>query len=601
MKRPATGRQAPAVFPWSGRALRPSAPRVLHYLLGLMVHTRRQHARSRTPRRTWGHRLSWVFVAVSLAASVARAEPTAVSTPGATQRAAPERALEVVDRGIFSDLDARLGLVLPAQLDPGRVSALYDVERKLLVLYEDAWPIKVYPVRGGAAAELDLGSQRIGLRAGDHAELRGLLGPHNVRTLAAHTEPPPGDTDGDGIPDPLDVLIGAHKAALNGDRYDARYERIAYPLGDVPRDIGVCTDVVIRAFRNAGFDLQQAVHEDILRAPKAYPDVERANANIDHRRVRTLLPYFQRHFEAHAATPSPSDPYRPGDVVFMDTFPARSGAEHVGIVSDRLNAAGAPLIINNWTEGTVTALMDLLASVPVSHRFRMPPRVLVPSPIPAHVSQLVVVLSDGFASWRARLQRYERAPGEAFRRVGPALDAVIGRAGYGWGNGLHGRGAPAGRQGPLKREGDLRSPAGVFDLGTVYGYSSLPGALRLPYRQASAELRCVDDPQSPFYNQIVSIADVGERWRSAEHMRRADTLYELALVIQHNDAPVTPGAGSCIFAHVWAGSDVPVSGCTALDERDLRRLLEWLEPTKAAWVALPEAEYRALRAAWRLP
>jgi D-alanyl-D-alanine dipeptidase len=185
--------------------------------------------------------------------------------------------------------------------------------------------------------------------------------------------------------------------------------------------------------------------------------------------------------------------------------------------------------------------------------------------------------------------------------VGTALPAVLGAAGYGWGAGLHGRGAPPGRQGPLKREGDLRSPAGVFRVGTVHGYAATMPGLRLPYRQATADARCVDDPSSAYYNQIVSIAETGERWRSAEIMLRHDDLYELALDIEHNRSPIRPGSGSCIFAHVWAGREVPVSGCTALSKADLRGLLEWLKPESAAWVALPEAEYVALRATWGLP
>ena len=518
-----------------------------------------------------------------------------------SERAAPEQKLGVNDRGIFSDLDARLQLALPAHLDPSRVHALYDATRRVLVLYEGAWPIKAYPVRENAGSVLELGSQRMGLRAGDHAELSPLLSASNVHVLATNAEPPPGDRDGDGIPDPLDVLLGAHKTALNADRYDGRYERIDYPLGDVPRSIGVCTDVVIRALRNAGIDLQQAVHEDIQKAPKAFPGVSRPNPNIDHRRVKSLLPYLQRHFEAHSGEPNESDPYRPGDIVFMDTFPNRSGPEHVGIISDQHNTAGLALVINNWTDGTVTSAMDLLGMVPVTHRFRVPPPARRAGPIPASVSQLVVILSDNFTDWHARVQRYERRPGEPFRRVGAALSAVLGGAGYGWGNGLHGRGAPAGRQGPIKHEGDLRSPAGVFGLGTVHGYAASPGQLGLPYRQATLDQRCVDDPASRYYNQVVSMTETGERWRSAEIMRRDDALYELALDIEHNRSPVHPGDGSCIFAHVWAGSDVPVSGCTALAKSDLRTLLEWLKPEGAAWVALPEPEYRALASEWGLP
>jgi uncharacterized protein YijF (DUF1287 family) len=563
------------------------------------------------------------------------AEPERPALPAAEarRRAAPEMALGVQDRGIFSDLDARVQLALPAELDRSRLYARLDGAHQLLVLSDGDWPIKVYPSSEASGSVLELGAHRLRLRPGDHAELGPLLDASRVRSTALEASradeamptneaPPHPDTDGDGIPDPLDVLLGARKTALNADRYDGRYERIAYPLGDVPRDIGVCTDVVIRALRNAGIDLQRAVHEDIVRAPRAYPSVSRPNTSIDHRRVKSLLPYFERHFEAHSAAPTASDPYRPGDVVFMDTFPDRSGVEHVGIVSDRRNDRGAPLIINNWTDGTVTTDMDLLAwGVPVTHRFRVLPRAsdagasaasapsgaLAPAPpraagpIPADVTELVVVLSVGFGDWKARAQRYEREPGGPFRRVGTPLPAVLGGAGYGWGDGLHGRGAPPGRKGPVKSEGDRRSPAGVFSLGRVYGYAATAPALRLPYRQATADTRCVDDPGSPFYNQIVSIAETGERWQSAELMRRHDDLYELALEIAHNRAPVSAGGGSCIFAHVWAGPDVAVTGCTGFSKPDLRRLLEWLKPRSAAWVALPKDEYLALRTAWGLP
>ena len=68
----------------------------------------------------------------------------------------------------------------------------------------------------------------------------------------------------------------------------------------------------------------------------------------------------------------PDDPLRPGDVILMDTFPSRPGPDHIGILSDRVDDQGLPLVINNWTDGTVTAEMDLLTFVPVMYRFRLP-------------------------------------------------------------------------------------------------------------------------------------------------------------------------------------------------------------------------------------
>ncbi len=533
-----------------------------------------------------------LLLALLLCASTAAAQPR-------------ESSLGVRDVGVFSDLDPRVGLTLRPQLDPLQLRAAVDRARRLLVLYDGAFPIKAYPLTG--PSELRVGQVALALREGDAAELRPLLRADRVFVFESAVELPPGDADGDGLPDPLDVLIGAHKTALNADRYDGRYLTIDYPGGDVPRSIGVCTDVIVRSLRNAGYDLQRLVHEDILRARSAYPMIAKPNASIDHRRVKSLLPYFKRKLnERSAALADPRDPLRPGDVIFMDTFPDRPGSEHVGILADSTNGAGQPLVINNWTDGTVTKPMDLLSFVPVTHRFRLPERIASAGPISALHTQLVTVVSKSWPAPRAVMKRYTRAPGRQWRQVGSASSVVLGHAGYGWGDGLHGAGAPSGLSGPsgspVKREGDGRSPAGVFTLGTVYGYAKGEPAVSLPYRESTAALRCVDDASSPYYNQIVP-EPKGERpsWRSAEQMRRTDDLYELAGVIEHNTNPVTPGHGSCIFLHVWQDANTPVTGCTALSKARLRELVSWLEPNAAVLVALPEREYRALQRSWGLP
>ena len=221
-----------------------------------------------------------------------------------------------------------------------------------------------------AAGTLHVGAFDLKLRPGDRDELAPVLSAKHIREgTAAH------DRDGDGVPDPLDVLIGAKKTVLNADAYTEGYFGMKYPMGDVERAISVCTDVIVRAVRNAGIDIQRELHEDIRRARAAYPMVKGwGDPSIDQRRVGTLLPYFKRHWEAHSkAIDDKSDPLRPGDVVFMDTFPKRDGPDHIGIVSDTLDPEGLPMIINNWTNGTVTTEMDLLTFVPVMYRFRLPP------------------------------------------------------------------------------------------------------------------------------------------------------------------------------------------------------------------------------------
>jgi hypothetical protein len=316
---------------------------------------------------------SGILCALISASCTARgeAQPAPTAPPAAPrQLVAPHEAcLGVDDRGVFSDLDPQVQLELPQGLSPDRVTAQLDRTHGVLVVSIDGFPRKAYPL--GGAATLDLGGTTLALRPGDRAELLPLL-----RTVtegvAQH------DRDHDGIPDPLDVLIGAKKLVVNADRYTAaaeEYISMSYPGGDVPRTIGVCTDVIVRAVRNAGMDLQRELHEDISLARAAYPMVKgTGDPSIDQRRVATLLPYFKRHWETHSPrVDDPADPPRPGDVIFMDTFPDRPGPDHMGILSDRVDAGGLPLVINNWTDGTVTAEMDLMTFVPVLYRFRLPP------------------------------------------------------------------------------------------------------------------------------------------------------------------------------------------------------------------------------------
>lgn len=133
--------------------------------------------------------------------------------------------------------------------------------------------------------------------------------------------------------------------------YDPAYVQLAYPGGDVPMDRGVCTDVVIRALRRLGLDLQKAVHEDMAANFAAYPKnwgLKRPDKNIDHRRVPNLRTYFTRQGWALPVTNNPQD-YLPGDLVTCNVAPA---LPHIFIVSDVKTPSGAPLIIHNIGSGT---------------------------------------------------------------------------------------------------------------------------------------------------------------------------------------------------------------------------------------------------------
>ena len=222
------------------------------------------------------------------------------------------------------------------------------------------------------------------------------------------------------------------------------------------------------------------------------------------------------------------------------------------------------------------------------------------SPVPAASRQMVLSVSAGWDETRAILQPHERpAPGMPWVPVGAPIEASLGRTGLAWGRGLH----PAGLPGPEKREGDGKSPAGVFDLRLVTGYAKVPPAgTRMPYREATATLRCVDDARSSHYNQLADEAKTKKDWSSAEDMRRQDDLYRLVVWVGHNDAPVAPGGGSCIFLHLRSGPDATTAGCTAFEPEPMERLLRWLDPAaRPVLVQLPEAEHRARAAEWGLP
>ncbi len=226
--------------------------------------------------------------------------------------------------------------------------------------------------------------------------------------------------------------------------------------------------------------------------------------------------------------------------------------------------------------------------------------VLAASPVPGESRQLLLSVSETWDAPAARVQLYERASAEApWRPAGEPLSASLGRSGLGWGRGLH----AAQADGPQKREGDGRSPAGVFDLRLLLGYGATPpGGTRLPYRQSTPALRCVDDPASRHYNALAEDPGASRDWRSAEEMRRQDDLYRLVIWVGHNDAPVEPGAGSCIFLHLRAAASDTTSGCTAFDTAPFVALVPRLDPAlRPVLVQLPEPELRRLRPGWSLP
>jgi L,D-peptidoglycan transpeptidase YkuD (ErfK/YbiS/YcfS/YnhG family) len=221
--------------------------------------------------------------------------------------------------------------------------------------------------------------------------------------------------------------------------------------------------------------------------------------------------------------------------------------------------------------------------------------------VPDETRDLVLVVTPDWTATTAVVSHWRRRAG-GWIAVDAPWRAVLGYAGSGWGRGLHGDGAPVGYAGPSKREGDGRSPAGMFAIGPSFGYAdAAPVGMRGHYTAVTATWRCIDDPHSHYYGQIVDQVGVSADWSSAEDLRRDDELYRRVVEIRHNPDH-SPDRGSCIFLHVWSGPDSTTIGCTAMALPDLERLMSSLDPAaRPVLVLLPAAALRTLAPVWNVP
>ena len=219
----------------------------------------------------------------------------------------------------------------------------------------------------------------------------------------------------------------------------------------------------------------------------------------------------------------------------------------------------------------------------------------------ARSRQLVIVAAESEEGIHAKVSLFERAP-RGWRPVVKDLPAVIGNKGIALGDGLAFE-LPANGL-PKKHEGDLKSPAGVFEIGGAYGYAPKAPGFKLSYTQLTEAFEGVDDPASKFYNRIVDtsrMAPAERDWHSHETMRLKDDEYKWLAVIRHNDAN-KPGEGSLIFLHVWRDAEHGTAGCTAMAEPNLLKVLRWLDPAKHPLVVqLPASSVPAFWNAWSRP
>jgi uncharacterized protein YijF (DUF1287 family) len=144
------------------------------------------------------------------------------------------------------------------------------------------------------------------------------------------------DLDNDGIDDYTDILEGAKKEAKNRSKYKSAYYSGGYP----PENEGVCTDVIWRALKNAGYNLKELVDKDIKENIKLYTAIDKIDSNIDFRRVRNLKVYFDNNYNILTNDPYDISKWMPGDIVIF-------GTTHIAVISDRRNKDGVSYIIHN--------------------------------------------------------------------------------------------------------------------------------------------------------------------------------------------------------------------------------------------------------------
>ena len=165
----------------------------------------------------------------------------------------------------------------------------------------------------------------------------------------------------------IEVAISLEDTSV---RYDGSYRKIGYPLGDVPADVGVCSDVIIRAYRGIDIDLQQLVHEDMKKNFSVYPKIwglSRTDRNIDHRRVLNLRAFFKRHGKSLSISDNPND-YKPGNLVTWN-LKSNGSLPHIGIVTNLYsNNKKRPIIMHNMGRGQV--LEDMLFDYEITGHYR---------------------------------------------------------------------------------------------------------------------------------------------------------------------------------------------------------------------------------------
>lgn len=206
-----------------------------------------------------------------------------------------------------------------------------------------------------------------------------------------------------------------------------------------------------------------------------------------------------------------------------------------------------------------------------------------------HCGQFVIISTPNWNAVKGKLQRYRYNPiKHDWQQVGKTVPVVVGKNGLAWGM-LQ---PMPYRNIPNKHEGDGRTPAGIFEIGSAFGFGKRPNSIKLPYITLSNASICVDDEKSRYYNQLFDYTkSIKPDWHSCEQMRQVSE-YHFGCIISYNTTRRIAGNGSCIFLHVWKKPNHGTAGCIAMAETDLKQLLAWLNPTQKPLIIVLPVSYQ---------
>lgn len=212
--------------------------------------------------------------------------------------------------------------------------------------------------------------------------------------------------------------------------------------------------------------------------------------------------------------------------------------------------------------------------------------------------QLIVVTTNGWQSVQAQLWFFKKDQYDHWLTVKLDIPVVLGKNGLAWADSSYQKLAEASE----KKEGDNKAPAGIFNLGKTFGFSneSLSNSEYIPL---TTGIRCVDDSNSKYYNQIVDSenSDIQKDWQSAENMPEVQ-IYKYGIEVLYNVNPIEPKKGSCIFMHIWKSPETGTEGCTAMAEQDIKDIQQTLDTSKnPVLIQLPQNIYSQVQEAWNLP